>query len=113
MLKVWLDMWDYEVSLANTAAEGLRLAQSEHFDMYLLDTRLQEASGFDLCEQICEVIGQSPVVFLSAAAYETDKQRGLQAGALAYLTKPVNFDLLGKTMARLLMKHQASSQLAA
>lgn len=104
MMKFLLKGWNYEVALATTAAEGLRLAKSEHFDMYLLDTRLPEMSGFALCEQLCEVPGHAPVVFISAAAYETDKRRGLQAGAIAYLTKPLDFDTLEITLARLLPK---------
>jgi two-component system, NtrC family, response regulator HydG len=104
MMKLLLTGWNYEVELATTAAEGLRLAESGHFDMYLLDTRLPESSGFELCEQLCEVPEHAPVVFISAAAYPTDRQRGLQVGAIAYLTKPLDFDTLEITLARLLPK---------
>ena len=76
MMKVLLEMWNYEVALADTGAAGLRLAQSEHFDMYLLDAWLPEVSGFELCEQICGVPGHASVVFISGAVYESDKQRG-------------------------------------
>jgi len=99
LMKVLLEMWDYEVALASTAAEGLNLAHNEHFDIYLLDTRLPELSGFEICEQICEVPEHAPVVFISAAAYATDKQRGLKAGAVAYLSKPLDFDALKVTLA--------------
>jgi len=102
MMKVLLEMWNYEVALADTGAAGLRLAQSEHFDMYLLDAWLPEVSGFELCEQICGVPGHASVVFISGAVYESDKQRGLQAGASAYLTKPLDFEALEITLARLL-----------
>jgi DNA-binding response OmpR family regulator len=94
MMKVLLEMWNYEVALAGAADEGLHLAQSEHFDLYLLDTHLPEESGFELCRRICGVCGHAPVVFISTAPYETDKDRGLQAGAIAYLTKPLDFDVL-------------------
>lgn len=40
MMKVLLEMFNYEVALAGTAADGMRLAQSEYFNMYLLDTHL-------------------------------------------------------------------------
>ena len=102
MMKVLLELWNYEVALAGTGTDGLRLAQSEPFDMYLLDAWLPEVSGFELCEQICGVPGHAPVVFISGAAYESDKQQGLQAGAVAYLTKPLDFDILEITLARLL-----------
>lgn len=102
MIKFLLEMWSYEVALALTAADGLRLARSEPFDLYLLDTRLPDISGFELCEQICEVPEHAPIVFISGAAYETDKQRGLKAGAVAYLTKPLDFDVLETTMMELI-----------
>ena len=104
MMKVLLEMWNYEVALACTAVDGLHLAQSERFDLYLLDIRLPEISGLELCKQICEVPGHAPVVFVSSAAYETDIQRGLQAGALAYLTKPLDCEILKITLTRLLPK---------
>ena len=102
MMKVLLEMWNYEVALAGTGADGLRLIQSEHFDLYLLDAWLPEVSGVELCEQICGVPGHAPVVFISGAVYESDKQCGLQAGAVAYLTKPLDFAILEITLARLL-----------
>jgi DNA-binding response OmpR family regulator len=72
--------------------------------MYLLDTHLPDESAFELCEQICGVPGHAPVVFISTAPYEADQQRGLQAGAIAYLTKPLDFDVLEITLIRLITK---------
>jgi DNA-binding response OmpR family regulator len=54
MMKVLLEMWDYEVVLAGAADDGLYLARSEPFDLYLLDARLPDGSAFELCEQIAE-----------------------------------------------------------
>jgi DNA-binding response OmpR family regulator len=102
MMKVLLEMWNYEVVVAGAAGDGLHLAQSQHFDVYLLDTHLPDESGFELCKQICGVPGHAPVVFISTAPYEADKQRGRQAGAIAYLTKPLDFDVLELTLTRLI-----------
>ena len=102
MMKVLLGMWNYEVTLAPNAADAFRLIQNERFDLCLLDTSLPDESGVELCERICKLDGHAPVVFISGHAYETDQLRGLKAGALAYLTKPVDFDLLEETMARLI-----------
>jgi DNA-binding response OmpR family regulator len=95
-------MWNYEVELAGAAGDGRRLAQTEHFDVYLLDTHLPDESGFELCKQICGVPGHAPVIFISTAPYEADKQRGSQAGAIAYFTKPLDFDVLEITLTRLI-----------
>ena len=102
MMKVLLGQWNYEVTLARTAADGFRLLQSESFDLCFLDTNLPDVSGLELCEHVCEFAEHVPIVFISGRAYESDKKRGLQAGAVAYLTKPLDFDLLKETMARLI-----------
>jgi two-component system, NtrC family, response regulator HydG len=101
MMKFLLERWNYEVELVGAAADGFRLAQSEPFDLYLLETRLPDESGFDLCEQICGVQGHATVVFISADADERDKQRGVQVGAFAYLTKPLDFERLKITLTQL------------
>lgn len=102
MMKHLLKMWEYDVVIAHTAADGFSLAKDEHFDLYLLDSNLPDESGISLCQRICELHKHAPVVFISGHAREDDKLRGLKAGALAYLTKPVDFDLLEKTMARII-----------
>lgn len=102
MMKCLLKMWEYEVVVAHTAADGFSLAKDEHFDLCLLDSNLPDESGISLCQRICGLQKHAPVVFISGYAREADKLRGLKAGALAYLTKPVDFDLLEKTIARLM-----------
>jgi DNA-binding response OmpR family regulator len=102
LMKVLLEMWNFEVALADTADDGFYLARSELFDLYLLDTHLPDGSAFELCEQICGVSGHAPVVLISTAPYEADKQRGSHAGAIAYLTKPLDFDVLEATLTRLI-----------
>jgi DNA-binding response OmpR family regulator len=102
MMKVLLEMWNYEVALAGAADDGLYLARSEPFDLYLLDAHLADGSAFELCKQICAVSGHAPVVLISTAPYEADKQRGSRAGAIAYLTKPLDFDVLEATLTRLI-----------
>ena len=107
MMKVLLEMSHYEVTLAQTAADGFYRASSEHFDLCLLNSYLPDESGFELCRRICEITGHAPVVFISGAAYESDKQRGLTVGALAYLTKPIDFEALERTMTRLIKGYRA------
>ena len=104
MMKVALEMSSYEVALAHTVADGFHLAHSEHFDLFLLDTRLPDGSGFELCQQICEVAGHAPVVFISGDVYPTHQQQGLTAGAVAYLTKPLELEELEITMKLLINK---------
>ena len=112
MMKVFLEMCDYEALTARTAAAALQQVQAAPCDAYLLVTHLPVISGFELCEQICVVPGHAPVVFISAAGYETDKQRGLKAGAIAYHTKPLDLEALEITLTWILRVSIANAHLA-
>ena len=78
----------YEVTTADTVAEGLRLAREQTFDLIILDNRFKSSSGVELCRRIREFDSHTPILFYSAAAFETDIQQGLSAGAQAYIVKP-------------------------
>lgn len=109
MMKVLLSTWGHEATLATTAAGAFCLVQSQRFDLCLLDTNLPDESGVELCKRICGLDDPSPVVFISGHGREVDKMRGLNAGALAYLTKPVDFDELENTLAWLLDRASGNS----
>lgn len=88
MLSTMLGFSGIDVLSAHTVKEAFQEAQSEHFDVYLLDSRFPDGSGLELCRQLREFNPQTPVVFYSGDAYEADRQKGLAAGAQAYLVKP-------------------------
>ena len=88
MLSTLLGFSNIEVSLAHTAQEAFQLAQSKNFDAYLLESRLPDGDGFELCRKLRSIAPQKPIVFYSGNAFESDKQKGLAAGANEYLVKP-------------------------
>ena len=59
----WLGTLGYEVTATHSVSEGLKLAQSESFDLYLLDSRLADGDGKDLCEKLRAFDGRTPIVF--------------------------------------------------
>lgn len=101
MLSTLLGFSDIEVLLARSIREAFQTAQNKHFDLYLLDSRFPDGSGLDLCQQLREFNPQTPIVFYSGDAYETDRQKGLAAGANAYLVKP-NVDTVVPTIFQLM-----------
>jgi DNA-binding response OmpR family regulator len=89
-----LEQQNYEVITAGTMATGVGLATKEHFDLYLLDSRLPDGSGTDLCRKLRSFDPLTPILFYSAAAYEVDRKGAMECGAQGYLTKPsTNRDL--------------------
>jgi DNA-binding response OmpR family regulator len=77
-----------EAKAVGTAAQAISSIQNERFDLYLLDSLLPDLDGFDLCRRIRAVDQETPILFFSGAAHSTDRNKGLDAGANAYLVKP-------------------------
>jgi CheY-like chemotaxis protein len=59
----WLGTLGYEVTATHSVSEGLKLAGSKAFDLYLLDSRLADGDGKDLCEKLREIDELTPIVF--------------------------------------------------
>ena len=88
MLRVLLSQEDYEVVTATTMAEALELAKSSEFDLYVLDRRLPDGTGLELCRQLNVVTPRVPCIFYTGDAYELHRQEALEAGADGYVSKP-------------------------
>lgn len=108
MFQQLLSLSDYEVSIAVTMAEALRLAKSEEFDLYVLDRRLPDGSGIELCHQLNQISPKVAVIFYTGDAYELHRQEGLNAGAAAYIPKP-NIDKLVEAVHKLLAQRECAA----
>jgi DNA-binding response OmpR family regulator len=97
MLSTALRSWQIEARTVATATEALSLIQTERFDLYVLDARLPDLNGFELCRRMRAFDAHTPILFFSGAPYEADKKRGMAAGANDYVTKP-NMDVLLRTI---------------
>ena len=97
-LVICLEWAGYEVTPGDTVAECVELAASGRFHLYLIGERFPDGSGFDLVEKIRSFDGQTLLVFHSALAYPTDIERGMNAGAQAYITKPSDPEQLVETI---------------
>jgi len=105
IVSMFLQIEGYQVTSAHTAAEALRLARAQAFDLYLLDSRLPDESGVALCKRLRESDPHTPIIFYSANAYETHKQQAMAAGAQGYLTKPCNLMELESLISEYLEGH--------
>jgi DNA-binding response OmpR family regulator len=84
---------DYEVITADCVGSALALARNSTFDVYLLDNKLPDGTGRELCELLREFDHETPVVFFSGDACEPGEQGTLSCGAQAYVEKPNVFAL--------------------
>jgi CheY-like chemotaxis protein len=95
-----------DATCAQSAADAWPLIERQCFDLYLLDGWLPGIDGFEFCRQIREFDSKTPILFYSGAAYDTDKQKGIAAGANAYVAKP-DVDGLIETIVDLITRAKA------
>jgi CheY-like chemotaxis protein len=88
MLKLLLAQSDYEVTIAHTMDDAIRLAQAEGFDLYVLDKHLPDGSGVELVRRLNQLTPDVPCIFYSGDTYELHRQEALAAGADEFVPKP-------------------------
>lgn len=94
MLSALLGSSGYEIRHAGSVGAALGVALTEHFDLFILDSRYPDGSGVELCRQLRQARPRTPVIFYSGASLPDDRALGLQAGADAYVVKPLLDSLL-------------------
>ncbi len=88
MFKLLLSGSDYEVLTAHSVDQAIQQARSHEFDLYVLDKRLPDGSGMELCRILNELSPGVPCIFYTGDAYEIQRQEAMAAGADAYIPKP-------------------------
>jgi diguanylate cyclase (GGDEF)-like protein len=75
---------------AANGTDGLKMAETLAPDLILLDVDMPDPNGFEVCRRLKlnEVLANTPIVFLTGAGTTEEKIRGLELGALDYITKP-------------------------
>lgn len=99
----------FDVALAGTGLEALRLFHAEHPDLVVLDIVLPEMDGLTVCRRIREV-ADTPVMMLSANKIaEDDIVQGLSAGADEYIEKPIRLNEFSARVQAMLRRAQLAS----
>ena len=64
------------------------MSLSSQYDLYVLDKRLPDGTGIQLCETLQKLTPNIPCIFYTGDAYEVHRHEALQAGAAAFVAKP-------------------------
>jgi DNA-binding response OmpR family regulator len=92
----------YTVVTAGSLTEGLELAKEFSFSLCILDVRLPDGSGIELCQRLRKLQPDVPIVYYSAYADNAAREEALSRCGDGYLTKPTSATELEQTIARLL-----------
>jgi PAS domain S-box-containing protein len=101
-----LEKHGYEVVVVENGRQALEAVSREQFDAVLMDVQMPEMDGFEATRAIRELTrpaggGHLPIIAMTAHAMLGDREKCLQAGMDAYVTKPVRFQELLETIDRL------------
>jgi DNA-binding response OmpR family regulator len=93
MLNAYLRVQNYDVMTAAWGKEAIELGASENLDLIVLDIRLPDIDGYEVCRQLRlqRKTQDTPIIFLTEKRDRVDKLQGLELGVVDYITKP--FDI--------------------
>lgn len=94
VLRSYLEMHEYEVTLATDGLQGLESFKKGAFDLCILDVMMPKKDGFTLAREIRERDAETPIIFLTAKTMKDDVLKGFKIGADDYISKPFNSEEL-------------------
>ena len=83
---------DYALSVATSGAQALQIAEVQAPDIILLDMVMPEMDGIQVCEALKakDALRDIPVIFVTSMSDAANEERGLDAGAVDYISKPIS-----------------------
>ncbi|MEY4905030.1 MAG: hypothetical protein RLZZ292_2845 [Bacteroidota bacterium] len=94
VLRSYLDMHDYDVTLATDGVAGLEAFKKGQFDLCIFDVMMPKKDGFTLAKEVREKDTETPIIFLTAKTMKDDVVQGFRLGADDYISKPFNSEEL-------------------
>jgi twitching motility two-component system response regulator PilH len=95
-LKALVEKWGHETLIAENGDQAIEMARQEQPDVILMDIIMPGMSGFQVTRKLSKdsETRTIPVIFVSTKDGEADRVWGMRQGAIGFVTKPVNPDLL-------------------
>jgi DNA-binding response OmpR family regulator len=94
VLRSYLEMHDYDVTLATDGEAGYDAFKKGSFDLCITDVMMPKKDGFTLAKEIRSHNREMPIIFLTAKVLKEDVLEGFKIGADDYITKPFNSEEL-------------------
>lgn len=104
LLKRHLEKGGQEVSYCLTIRDALKNLSVNAYDMIFVDLNLTDGSGYDLISGITDINRKAAIIVISA--YDSEKQKALQAGASLFVPKPFTNKSISEALQRLQTQNQ-------
>ena len=112
LLEIHLRDLSFEVDLALDGHSGLAKAESNRYDLIILDLMLPGIDGLEICRRLRSKSTYSPILMLTAKSSEFDRVLGLEMGADDYVIKPFSIrELLARVKAIFRRVHELKSEI--
>ena len=108
VLRSYLEMHDYDITLATDGEAGYKAFHQDKYDLCIFDVMMPKKDGFTLAADIRETDKTTPIVFLTAKSMKDDVINGFRLGADDYITKPFSSEELLYRIQAILKRSQPS-----
>jgi DNA-binding response OmpR family regulator len=102
LIALMLTRKGYEVESVQTAADCLKVAATDRFDLYILNDTYIDADSLELCRRLREIDPVTPVLLFSLESSGPQRGQAVQTGIKIYQSKTSDFVSLVQTIDRLL-----------
>jgi two-component system cell cycle response regulator DivK len=108
LIEMALSAEDYTLLEATDGEEALGVARKECPDLIIMDIQLPKMSGLEVTKKLREIpeFNRTPIIAITAYAMKGDKEKALDAGCNAYLSKPISARDLPNLIAKMLVQRQ-------
>ena len=110
LLKIFANRKAYSLDIAKNGEQVLKFLDNYHYDLVLMDLTMPIMDGFDTAARIRnhpdKRISKLPIIALTARSTDEDKEACKEVGMNAYLTKPLDEDLLFSTIEKQINKYK-------
>ncbi|OJU53012.1 MAG: DNA-binding response regulator [Bacteroidales bacterium 45-6] len=110
LIAIHLSDINYQVDAAFDGKSGLLKALNNTYKIIILDVRLPELDGLEVCKRLRQEKNRTPVLMVTSKSEEIDKIVGLEIGADDYLTKPFGIRELMARVKALLRRSEMSKE---
>jgi DNA-binding response OmpR family regulator len=112
MLTTFLGLLDYQIVSAESVTEGVQLARSGRFDLYLLGDRYADGTSIDLCRELRLFDPLTPIIIFSTSTQAAERHQAMVEGAQEYVSKPGDILKLTERISTLVAHEESGARMA-